>query len=191
MNDPTAGLATAVAEAGGTDVRTEATIPPTVHVAPQSWADALAAAAQAGAVLLDFLTAVDDDPAGVGLIAHVTSVDARAHLLVRTTLPTERAEVATITGSHPAAGWYERETAEMFDVVFVGSPDPRPLLLPAGAPAALRKQTVLVARQVVPWPGAADPADRGGNPSRRRTSPPGVVDGWASPQPRPGQDPTT
>lgn len=73
------------------------------------------------------------------------------------------------------AAWHEREVADFFGVVFAGG-DPRPLLLRDGAVGhPLRRDAVLAARVVRPWPGAKDPGDVGAA-GRRRMVPPGVPD---------------
>ena len=40
------------------------------------------------------------------------------------------AAIDSVTGLWPTANWHERETAEMFGIVFRNHPDPRKLLLP-------------------------------------------------------------
>jgi NADH-quinone oxidoreductase subunit C len=66
--------------------------------------------------------------------------------------------------SFAGANWHERETHEMFGIMFEGHPDLRNLYLPGefeGFP--LRKDFPLLARMVKPWPGIVDvepmPAD--------------------------------
>jgi NADH:ubiquinone oxidoreductase subunit C len=85
--------------------------------------------------------------------------------------------VPSLTPLLPGLAWPEREAAELAGVVFVGHPDPRPLLREAGAtpPTPLRRTTPLPARLDQDWPGAHDPA--GG---RRRPTAPGVLPGWPS-----------
>jgi NADH-quinone oxidoreductase subunit C len=58
---------------------------------------------------------------------------------------------------YPGADWHERETWEMFGIVFDGHPALRHLYLPfefEGHP--LRKDYPLLAREVKPWPGLVD-----------------------------------
>jgi NADH-quinone oxidoreductase subunit C len=148
----------------------------TLDVAPSRWADALAAASDAGATFLDLVTAYDLEGEGFAVVAHVATPDASDHLLLRTRVPRETPVVPTITGVHRSAAWHERETHEMYGVEFAGHDDPAPLLLgPDAVPTPLRKDVYLPARSARPWPGHADPGDATGRP-RRRTPPPGVPD---------------
>lgn len=55
------------------------------------------------------------------------------HIVVRTRLPREKAELPTIQGVFPGANWHERETHEFFGIKFLGHPDLSPLLLPEDA----------------------------------------------------------
>ena len=150
-------------------------------VDPADWRSCLLEMKQGGYAYLDYLTAVDRVGA-LEVVAHVVHPDTVAHVLVSTTVTTGHLD--SITADFPGADWHERETAEMFGLVFDGHPDPRPLLLrtAAGTPPLL-KGAVLAARAVTDWPGAAEaepPAGgrRAGNPSRRRQRPPGVPEAW-------------
>jgi NADH-quinone oxidoreductase subunit C len=61
------------------------------------------------------------------------------------------------TSVFAGANWHERETWEMFGIVFAGHPDLRKMYLPMdfeGYP--LRKDFPLLARIVKPWPGIVD-----------------------------------
>ena len=134
----------------------------------------------AGFTYLDLLTGVDRGD-GVDIIVRLVDPSrARVPLaaeLVCARVPRTSPVLDTLAGRYPAAAWHERETAEMFGVVFEGHPDPRPLLRRTmlGAPPLLAS-TVLAARVVTPWPGTAEP--EAGRRSTRRHQPPGVPDGW-------------
>jgi NADH-quinone oxidoreductase subunit C len=95
----------------------------------------------------------------------------------------------SLTSFWPGVAWHERETFEMFGVVFDGFDDGtglplRPLLLPEGFEGTpLRKSFVLAARASKAWPGAKEPGEsdsslaRAPAAGRRRTAlPPGVPD---------------
>jgi NADH-quinone oxidoreductase subunit C len=174
-----------------------------LDVPAESW---LAAAAhlhdQVGLDFLDWLSAVDQpdgDPPGVDVVLHVVdsrSSSARAgspvprlrRVLLRTRVPDAVGRLASLTGLWPGVAWHERETFEMFGLVFDGFDDGsgsplRPLLLPEGFEGTpLRKSFLLAARASKVWPGAKEPgeSDTHAAPSRRKTLPPGVPDpAWA------------
>ena len=48
-----------------------------------------------------------------------------------------RPELPSISAEVPAANWHEREAQDLFGIVFVGHPDPRPLVLHDGWPKGL------------------------------------------------------
>ena len=160
--------------------------PTAVDVAPDRWVAALTTARDdLGFAYFDFLTAVDE-PDGIRLVCHVAAVDRRpvAHLLLRTLVPHDRAEVASVGSLYAGARWHERETAEMFGVSFLDEAgaalELEGLLLPAGFEGhPLRKDFLLASRVDRPWPGAKEPGESDSSvgsaaPSRRRMRPPGV-----------------
>lgn len=173
---------------------------PVVQVPVERW---LEAADLARGVLdldfLDWLSAVDEpdaDPSGIDIVLHVA--DSRAitrRVLLRTRIDAATPRLPSLTGVWPGVAWHERETFEMFGVVFEDFADGqlapaaggkgggrplglRPLLLPDGFEGTpLRKSFVLAARVSKAWPGAKEPGEsEGGAPSRRKTRPPGVPD---------------
>ena len=152
-----------------------------VDVPAELWTSAVEfARTELGCEYFDWLSAVDELEAGFRVVVHVYSLQTRLHLLIRTLVPRENPTLPTVTGVYRGAAWHERETYEMFGVVFDGHPDLRPLLLPEGFQGnPLRKDFVLAARVAKPWPGAKEPGEGGtGAPSRRRIRPPGVPDDW-------------
>jgi NADH-quinone oxidoreductase subunit C len=151
----------------------------TVTVPPHAWVAALACARdELDCDFFDWLTGVDELDAGVAVLAHVYSLAGRHHLVLRTVLPGETA-LATATGIYRGAAWHERETHEMFGVLFEDHPGLDPLLLPDGFESApLRKNFVLAARRDRDWPGAKEPGETAGARVRRRPPPPAIHDGW-------------
>jgi NADH-quinone oxidoreductase subunit C len=166
-------------------------------VPPEQWIAALTAARdELGATFFDWLTAVDELEQGYTIAAFVCAADDRAAvrrgqgILLKTAVPREKAELPTATTVYRGANWHERETFEMFGVVFTGHPDLKPLLLPDGFEGhPLRKDFILASRVVKAWPGAKEPGesdhDRGrASPGRRRMLPPGVPgEDWLKPLP--------
>ncbi|MCT9931963.1 NADH-quinone oxidoreductase subunit C [Planotetraspora sp. A-T 1434] len=152
-----------------------------VDVGPADWIDVLSFARSEGYEFFDWLTGVDEPPDGFSVVAHVFDPIKTAHLLLRTRVPRADPRLPTATGVFRGADWHERETFEMFGVIFDGHPDLRPLLLPDGFEGhPLRKDFVLAARVAKGWPGAKEPGESDhGSPSRRKMLPPGVPADWA------------
>ncbi len=185
-------------------------------VPPEQWIAALTAARdELGATFFDWLTAVDELENGYTVAAFVcapadpeTGAEGNAEtgaqngtraeaglkrgqgLLLKTLVPRDKAELPTATTVYRGANWHERETFEMFGVVFTGHPDLKPLLLPDGFEGhPLRKDFILASRVAKAWPGAKEPGESdhdGGkaSPGRRRILPPGVPgEEWLKPLP--------
>ncbi|MCO5994600.1 NADH-quinone oxidoreductase subunit C [Actinoallomurus rhizosphaericola] len=175
-------LAVSWARRFGDDVRAEESFGLlTVDVPPELWEEALTFARdELGCGFFDWLSAVDELERGFAIVTHLHSLEQGHHLLIRTTVPREDPRLVSATAVYRGANWHERETHEMFGVIFDGHPDLTPLLLPdefEGHP--LRKEFVLAARVAKPWPGAKEPGESGhGAPSRRRMLPPGVPQDW-------------
>lgn len=65
------------------------------------------------------------------VVYHLLSMALNQRIRVKAHLSEETPHVPTITHLHPAAGWFERETYDMFGIVFTGHPDLRRLLTDA------------------------------------------------------------
>ena len=148
----------------------------TAEVAPELWPELTAFARdRLGMTFFDWLTGVDEPPDRSRSWRTLRRGRPPAAAAAHRGRP-GRARLATLTGVYRGADWHERETYEMFGVVFDGHPDLRPLLLPDGFEGhPLRKDFVLAARVAKPWPGAKEPGESGRDtPRRRRLLPPGV-----------------
>ncbi|MFA7760487.1 NADH-quinone oxidoreductase subunit C, partial [Streptomyces sp. NRRL B-2790] len=151
----------------------------TVDVPASSWLTALETARTTlSCTYFDWLSAVDEPGTGFRVSAHVVALRPVRRLLLRTTVPHEAPTLPSAVGVFAGAAWHERETHEMFGVVFEGHPGLEHLLLPEtfeGHP--LRKDFVLAARVAKAWPGAKEPGEsEHGGPKRRQMLPPGVPD---------------
>ena len=104
-----------------------------VTVAPDQVVAAAEVARQRG-FAMDTITGVDWMAAGQMEVVydyfHPASV---LHVVVRTSIPRDKAELPTIQGVFPGANWHERETHDFFGIKFLGHPDLSPLLLPEDA----------------------------------------------------------
>ncbi len=149
-----------------------------VEVPPARWVEALTVARdELGCEFFDWLTAVDELDDGFAVVTHLWSPTEHHHLLLRTVVARDAPHVATATGVFRGASWHERETFEMFGIIFDGHPHLVPLLLPDGFEGhPLRKEFVLAARVAKAWPGAKEPgeSEHSGAPARRKMAPPGV-----------------
>jgi len=108
----------------------------------------------------DFLCGVDEEADGIGVVLHVYSTSHHHHLQVRALVPRDGGQLPTVHDLWAGANWHERETWELFGVVFDGHPNLAKLLLPEefeGFP--LRKEFALLAREAKPWPGDKEPGE--------------------------------
>lgn len=153
----------------------------TLDVPRQDWLAALAFGRDVvGCDFFDWLSAVDEQDKGFAVVVHLYSIEGKHHLLIRTLVPRAEPALASACGVFRGAGWAERETHEMFGVIFEGHPQLLLLLLPEGFEGhPLRKNFVLAARAAQQWPGGKEPGEREPSErSRRRLPPPGVPEGW-------------
>ncbi|WP_328808050.1 NADH-quinone oxidoreductase subunit C [Nonomuraea antri] len=156
----------------------------TVDVGPDRWIELLTHVRdELGFAFFDWLTGVDETPDAFCVVAHVYNLETGRRLLLRTRVPSDDPRLPTAVAVYRGANWHERETYEMFGVIFDGHPYLEPLLLPDGFEGhPLRKDFILAARVAKPWPGAKEPGESGhGAPSRRKTLPPGVPADWGAP----------
>ncbi|GKQ35689.1 NADH-quinone oxidoreductase subunit C [Streptomyces sp. A012304] len=150
-----------------------------VDVPPGSWITALETARdRLGCTYFDWLSAVDEPGTGFHVCAHVVALAPVRRLLLRTTVPHATPALPSAVGVYAGAAWHERETHEMFGVVFSDHPALDHLLLPDGFEGhPLRKDFVLASRVAKAWPGAKEPGEsEHGGPKRRQMLPPGVPD---------------
>jgi len=133
------------------------------EVAPEEWlAHARRLRDDEGCGWFGLLTAVDDPGAGVlEVVLLVGAGDGPPTRQARCRVSRDDARLPSLAPVWAGAAFAEREAGEMFGVAFEGHPDPRPLLLPAGVEAPLRRDAGLGRRAETPWPGAHEPAEAG------------------------------
>ena len=157
----------------------------TFDVAVEAWqpvAVALRDDRRIGADFFDWLSAYDDGDAGFAVVVRAYSTGCQHGIMLRTHVPRDLPELASLTSVWAGADWHERETFEMFGIDFVGHPNLIPLLLPDGFEGnPLRKEFVLATRMAKPWPGEKQPGESDRDLAtedavrrRRRIRPPGV-----------------
>jgi NADH:ubiquinone oxidoreductase subunit C len=124
----------------------------------------------------DFLSGIDEREAGFSVIVRLYSHVKRQAVVLKSMVPGGRDEprMPTLTGVYAGADWHERETYDMFGIVFDGHPGLLPRILTVenfeGWP--LRKEFRLASRDVKPWPGAKEPADDGDDKAKAKDAAP-------------------
>jgi NADH-quinone oxidoreductase subunit C len=91
------------------------------------------------------------------LLARVSDIRRHVGVTLKADVPDDTLTIESWFAVYAGANWHERETHEMFGIVFAGHPDLRNMYLPTdfeGFP--LRKDFPLLARMVKPWPGIVD-----------------------------------
>ena len=78
------------------------------------------------------LSGVDQMEQGLEVVYHLYSFKHGHSVAIKTLLPADDPQVATVATVWDGALWHEREAHEMFGIVFQGHPDLRPLLLEEG-----------------------------------------------------------
>jgi NADH-quinone oxidoreductase subunit C len=91
------------------------------------------------------------------VLARLTQPHTSLGINIKADVDDTQPSIQSWTSVFAGANWHERETWEMFGIVFTGHPDLRKMYLPMdfeGFP--LRKDFPLLARIVKPWPGIVD-----------------------------------
>ncbi len=105
------------------------------------------------------------------VFAHVESTRVQAlGVTLKVDVDADSPHAESWVAVYPGAEWHERETWEMYGIVFDGHPSLRHLYLPSefeGHP--LRKDFPLLAREVKPWPGLVDVEPMPGEPATAET----------------------
>jgi NADH-quinone oxidoreductase subunit C len=78
---------------------------------------------------LRFISGVDQMDQGIEVIYSLWSYQKHHALFVKTLLPLSGLRVRSVADIWAGANWHERETAEMFGVIFEGHPELKHLLL--------------------------------------------------------------
>lgn len=116
--------------------------------------------------MFTFLSGVDwPEDNQIEVVAHLYSVRRQHHINMKIRVPRDDGSVPTLTDVWRGASWHERETWELFGVVFEGHPHLHKLLLPEafeGYP--LRKDFLLMTREAKDWEGREEPGEPGSSP---------------------------
>ena len=126
-----------------------------VRVPPADRPESLAVLKALGFDYYSFCCGVDwPEEAKLEVFDHVQVAGSNLRVTLKCEVPRTNPRVPTAIRVYRGADWHERETWELFGIVFEGHPRLRRLLLPDwhdGFP--MRKDEVLRARVEKPWPG--------------------------------------
>lgn len=126
-----------------------------VRVSPERRPDALGVLKDLGFTYYSFCGGVDWPDDGIfEVLDQVGDIEARQRVVLKSRIPRDAARIPSAVKVYAGANWHERETWELFGIVFSGHPRLSRLLLPdwqEGFP--LRKDYELAARVEKPWPG--------------------------------------
>jgi NADH-quinone oxidoreductase subunit C len=125
------------------EVKSEGVVEPSVKVAPGKLRDVALALRSDPDLKFDYLmclSGVDLGKETLGVVYHLSSMEHRHKITVRTDVPAAAARVPTVSDIWPTANWHEREAWDLVGVVFTDHPDLRRILLPEDYPGhPLRK----------------------------------------------------
>jgi NADH/F420H2 dehydrogenase subunit C len=76
------------------------------------------------------LCGVDYEAQGMEVVYHLYSYEHRHNVTVKAKVPADDLRIQSATDLWHAADWHERETRDMFGIVFEGHPNLVPILLP-------------------------------------------------------------
>ena len=116
--------------------------------------------------MFTFLSGIDwPEQNEIEVVAHLYSVRRQHHINMRTRVARDGGSVPTLSEIWRGANWHERETAELYGVGFDGHTHLVKLLLPEafeGYP--LRKDFLLMTREVKEWEGREEPGPPDSSP---------------------------
>lgn len=81
---------------------------------------------------MDMLLSISgvDYPENITVVYHLFSINKQHSIVLKVDLPRDNPRVETVEDLWKAANWHERETYDLFGVIFEGHPDLRRILLP-------------------------------------------------------------
>ncbi len=106
------------------------------------------------------------------VFARVSSSRRHFGVTIKADVPDDELVIDSWSTVYAGANWHERETHEMFGIVFAGHNDLRNMYLPLdfeGFP--LRKDFPLLSRMVKPWPGIVDVEQLPGDDAEEEEAP--------------------
>jgi NADH-quinone oxidoreductase subunit C len=108
----------------------------TIHVKPEKVAEVCAVMRDEESLRFELCSSVSgvdylgSDDHRLHVVYQLTSMTYRRRIRLETAVSTEDPHVPSVTGVYPTADWQERETYDMFGVVFDGHPNLTRILMP-------------------------------------------------------------
>jgi NADH-quinone oxidoreductase subunit C len=108
----------------------------TLHIRPERIADVCACLRDEPALRFELLSSVSGadylggDARRLHAVYHLTSLTFRRWIRLEAAVPATDPHLPSVTGVYPTADWHERETYDMFGIVFDGHPNLTRILMP-------------------------------------------------------------
>ncbi len=142
----------------------------TLHIRPESIAEVCAVLRDDEALRFELCSSVSGvdylggDERRLHVAYHLTSMTYRRRIRLEVAVSTQRPHVPSVTSVYPTADWQERETFDMFGVVFDGHPSLTRILMPDDWEGHPQRKDYPLGGVPVEYKGAEIPA-----PDRRRS----------------------
>ena len=142
----------------------------TLHINPERVAEVVQIMRDDEALRFELCSSVDavdylgSDPRRFHISYQLTSMTYRRRVRLETAVPIDNPHVTSVTSIYPTADWQERETWDMFGIVFDGHPALTRILMPDDWPGRPQRKDYPLGGVPVEYKGAEIPP-----PDQRRT----------------------
>jgi NADH-quinone oxidoreductase subunit C len=108
----------------------------TLHIRPERIAEVCQTLRDDEALRFELCSSVSGvdylggDPRRLHVVYHLTSMTYRRRIRLEAAVPADRPHLPSVTSIYPTADWQERETYDMFGVIFDGHPNLTRILMP-------------------------------------------------------------
>jgi NADH-quinone oxidoreductase subunit C len=107
----------------------------TLHIVPERIAEVCQTMRDDGSLRFELLSSVSGvdyltDERRLHVVYQLTSMTYRRHVRLECSVSTESPRIPSVTAVYPTADWQERETYDMFGVIFEGHPNLTRILMP-------------------------------------------------------------
>ncbi len=118
---------------GIVEFKIDATVDPFIVVRPELIRDIAVFLSSDPELKFDYLMSIsgmDYNDGNLGVVYHISSMEKRHRITLKVKLPKTDAQVPSVESIWKTANWHERESFDLFGIVFQGHPDMRRILLP-------------------------------------------------------------